>query len=96
MQSQWVFHFECEGFTFGRSHKYKAPIAVDHAQAFGLPESAFEALIDIEPDSESKNPLCEQTGKLKITLPGRQEQTSDLAYWLGQTSRSTNFIFSTS
>lgn len=60
------------------------PITADYARDFGFPESAFEALIDIEPHSQSKNASCHQTGELKITLPGPQEQTEGLAYWLGR------------
>jgi hypothetical protein len=84
MRARWDFFIDCVGIRFERTHKYKAQMTEQHARTFGLPNVAFEALIVIVPDDESKNPLIEQTGKLKITLPGNNEQTRNLAFWLAE------------
>lgn len=84
MRARWDFHIECTGVRFERVHKYEATITKEQAEAFGLPAQEFNALIAIEPDEESYSPLIEQTGKLKITLPGNNEATENLAFWLSR------------
>lgn len=84
MKVRWDFHFDCMGVRFERTHRYEALISKEDAAAFGLPAVAFTGLIGIEPDETSKDPLAEQTGKLRITLPGRQDGTQSLAYWMAQ------------
>ena len=59
-----------------------AKIPKEHAEAFGLPPKEFDALIVIEPDEGCYSLTGEQTGQLKVTLPGDKEQTKSLAFWL--------------
>lgn len=82
MKSQWDFFFECKNFRFDRVYKYEGKIGSEQATAFGLPSANCVFLITIEPDSESKFPGADQTGKLKVLIPGNTEQTKDLAYWI--------------
>src|SRR5438067_9595235 len=82
MRVRWDFLFECTGGRFDRIYKYAATISKKHAEEFGLPSQEFDALIAIEPDEESNNLVAEQTGKLKIVLPGNSRQTKKLALWL--------------
>jgi len=84
MRARWQFYFECEGIRFDRVHEFGALLSDDDAKAFGFPPQAFEAVIRIEPDEESINPTVEQTGKMKITLPGNNESTKDFAIWLAE------------
>ena len=69
---------------FERVHKYEATITSEQAEAFGLPVQTFDARIIIEPDKETKRRNIEQTGSLKIVLPGDNKQTRDLAFWLAK------------
>jgi hypothetical protein len=82
MRSRWDFHFDCKGIQFQCAERFDVQITEKDAKDFGLPARAFNALIDIEPDEKSRNPLVEQTGKMKITLPGTSEVTKDLVFWL--------------
>ncbi len=82
MRSRWDFHFETTGIRFDREHKYAAKVTAEHAHEFDFPAEEFDALITIHPDEKSHNPLAEQTGMLKITIPGGREQTKNLAFWL--------------
>lgn len=92
MRSRFDFYFDGIGLRFDGPQRYDADITKEHAAAAGLPPQAFKAKIDIEPDGESRNPLVQQTGKLKITLPGRREMTEDLAFWLAeQTAQQITF-----
>jgi len=84
MRVRWEFFFECTGIRFERVYKYKAEISEGHSKPFDLPVKEFTAQITIEPDEESYNPTVEQTGQLKITLPGTKEQTKNFAYWLSR------------
>lgn len=84
MKSQWEFFFESTGVRFERVHKFNAQIMKEHAVAFGLPAQEFNAEIRIEPDESSYNPAAEQTGKVKIVLPGNKEQTRNLALWFSR------------
>jgi hypothetical protein len=84
MRARWEFHFDCTGIRFERVHEYEAPITEEDAEGFGLPAVAFTALIRLEPDEKSYNPMAEQTGKLKITVPGKQQETESLAYWMAR------------
>lgn len=84
MRARWDFLFECTGIRFDRIYKYQAQISNKQAETFGLPAQGFDALITIEPDEESYNPMADQTGKLKIILPGNNIQTRNLALWLSQ------------
>jgi hypothetical protein len=84
MRARWEFFIECTGIRFERVHKFEAQISEEQAEGFGLPAKEFTALITIEPDEESYNPAIEQTGLLKITLPGNKEQTKNLAYWMSR------------
>ncbi|MBA3239915.1 MAG: hypothetical protein H0T60_01650 [Acidobacteria bacterium] len=84
MRARWDFHIECTGVRFERVHNYEAQITKEHAKEFGLPEEPFNALITIEPDEKSYDPLIEQTGHLRITTPGNNEATKDLAFWLAR------------
>jgi len=92
MRARWEFFFECTGIRFERVHKFEAKILEEHAKAFGLPVQEFDVLITIEPDEKSYNPTIEQTGRLKLILPGDKEQTKNLAFWLAQqTARQITF-----
>jgi hypothetical protein len=92
MRVRWEFFIECTGIRFERVHKFEAEISEKHSKPFGLPVQEFTALITIEPDEKSYNPAIEQTGLLKITLPGNNEQTKDFAYWLSrQVARQITF-----
>lgn len=82
MKARWDFFFESNGVRFEREHRYRAYISADHATACGLPNEAFDAFVAITPDQTSYTPLAEQTGKLKITLPGNCYETKTLAFWL--------------
>jgi hypothetical protein len=62
-------------------HKFGVIITKEDAEDFGLPSQEFEALITIEPDEGSDDPLVQQRGKLTVTVPGNQEQTKSLAHW---------------
>lgn len=84
MRARWDFHFESTGVRFERVHKFEGQITREHTQEFGLLPETFTALIMIEPDEKSYNPLIEQTGKLKITLPGNNAQTKNMAFWLAR------------
>lgn len=84
MKSRWDFFIECEDIRFERVHKFLAAVTAEHATAMGLPAESFDAEIVIEPDKESYDPTVEQTGKLKVTVPGTQEQTKTAAYWLAK------------
>jgi hypothetical protein len=84
MRVRWDFFIECTGIRFERVHKFEAEISEEHSKAFDLPVREFTALITIEPDEESYNPTIEQTGMLKITLPGDSKQTKLFAYSLAQ------------
>lgn len=92
MRARWDFFFECTGIRFERVHRFEAQVSEEHAKTFGLPVREFTALITVEPDEVSYNPVIEQTGHLKITLPGNKEQTKHLAYWLSrQVARQITF-----
>src|SRR5689334_6056085 len=82
MRARWDFHVECTGVRFERLHKFGAIITEEQAEEFGLPAQRFEAIITIEPDKKNSDALVQQRGKLSITIPGDQEQTKSLAYWL--------------
>ncbi len=84
MRTRWDFHIECTGVRSERVHNYQAKITKEHAEEFGLPPKAFDALVTIEPDEKSYSPLIEQTGKLRITVPGDNEATKNFAFWLAQ------------
>src|SRR3989338_2060137 len=84
MKTRWEFLFECPNMRFERVHKYEATITSEQAEAFGLPVQTFDARIIIEPDKETKRRNIEQTGSLKIVLPGDNKQTRDLAFWLAK------------
>lgn len=84
MRVRWEFFIDCTGIRFERIHKFEAKVSREHAEAFGLPGREFDALITIEPDKESYNPLVEQTGKLRIILPGNNKETKKAAFWLAQ------------
>jgi hypothetical protein len=84
MRVRWEFFFECTGIRFERVHTFEAKVSEEHSKLFDLPVREFTALITVEPDEESYNPSIEQTGRLKITLPGTKEQTKNFAYWLSQ------------
>lgn len=92
MRVRWEFFFECTGIRFERVHKFEAEVSEEHSKRFDLPVREFTALITIEPDEKSYNPAIEQTGLLKITLPGNSEQTKEFAYWLSrQVARQITF-----
>ena len=81
MKVRWDFYFETSDFKFGRVHKYRGEITDVHAAAFGV-SSQGEFLLTFEPDAECKFPPAEQSGMLRLLLPGRQEETEKLALWL--------------
>src|SRR5882672_7957743 len=83
MKARWDFYFESD-VRFERAHEYLAKFSREDSREFGLPDEAFDALIDIDPDEKSRVPSAEQTGKLKITLPGNKDLTKDLAFWLAR------------
>ena len=84
MKTRWNFHIECDGIRFERVHTFHATMTEQHSNALGLRPESFDAEVVIEPDDESYDPDLEQTGMLKITLPGEQEQTKRAAYWLAK------------
>lgn len=82
MKTRWEFFFECTNIRFERVHKFLATITAEQAEAFGLSAQAFDARVIIEPTKENPRPGIEQTGRLNIVLPGSNEQTRDMAFWL--------------
>jgi hypothetical protein len=82
VKTRWQFFFECEDIRFERAHEFEAVVTSEHAVAFGLPAEEFVARIKFEPDKESYVPTAEQTGQLHIIVPGNNEQTKALAFWL--------------
>lgn len=82
MKSQWKFFFESKHFRFESTHKFVGEIGKEQAGAFGFAPEKFEFQMDIEPDSEPRFSWMQQTGTLKIVLPGGMEQTKDLAHWI--------------
>ena len=92
MRARWEFYLDCTGVRFERVHNFEAEISEEHGVAFGLPKQAFKTMISIIPDEECRDPLCEQTGKLTVTLPGDNEKTKKLASWLaGQVVQEITF-----
>lgn len=81
MRVRWQFYFEYEDLKFERVYEYGVQISEEHAQGFGLPPVAFEAVLTIEADRE-KGRGIRQLGQINIFLPGTNEETEDLAYSL--------------
>jgi hypothetical protein len=82
MKSQWNFYFESKGFRFDRTHKYEGEIGAEQAEAFGFPPENFTFQMIIEPDEKPRFDWMQQTGTLKVILPGDMDQTKDLAHWI--------------
>jgi hypothetical protein len=80
MKTLWQFYFQYEDLQFERSYTYVVPVSAEHAKAFGLPETAFEATLMIEPTDKVHNRT--RWGKINIFLTGDQHDTRDLAHSL--------------
>lgn len=82
MKSQWNFYFESKGFRFQQVHGFIATFGKEQAEQLGYPAEGFDVLITVEPDAEPRFSWAQQTGTLRIVIPGDQNQTTDLAYYL--------------
>jgi len=78
MKVKWQFFFEYEDLKFEKAHNFVVPVSREGAEAFGLPPHEFEAAVTIEPRQERQSSI-KQMGTVHITLPGRGEETEDLA-----------------
>lgn len=78
MKVKWQFFFEYEDLKFENAHNFVVPVSKEGAEAFGLPPHEFEAAVTIEP-RQQRPASIKQTGTVHITLPGRGEETEDLA-----------------
>jgi hypothetical protein len=82
MKSKWVFRFECKRFRFDGIQKFGGYLDREAIVSSDLSPENPDFLLSIEPDTETKLPWAEQTGKLNIVLSGDMEQTKEMVYWL--------------
>lgn len=83
MKTRWEFRFEYEDLRFERVYEYKVKITKEHAEAAGLPEQEFEAIVTIVPEKKDSTSI-KNRGEINVFLPGRHE-TKDLAYSIANT-----------
>lgn len=92
MRSQWNFCFESKGLHIDQTSKFEGVIGIEQARDFGLAPEEFKYSLLIEPDAEPKFKWMQQTGTLKVVLPGGMDQTKDLAYCIAvQASEQVSF-----
>lgn len=77
MKCRWDFFFEVHGFRFEREHRFKGLLDDKNRSALGLPKDADHFLVEIKLDEDSKFPLAEQSGVLRILLKGDQQETKN-------------------
>lgn len=75
MKARWDFFFECHGLRFDGIRRFRGTLPPALQPAAG--PSTFD--MRFEPDAELRFPGADQTGVLRILIPGRSETTRDFA-----------------
>jgi len=73
MKTTWTFHFTAKGVHFPVTRTFRA-----RATPSNGPEVVFE--VDVIPTKEERRPDVDAFGDVAVTLPGRPEETEQLAY----------------
>lgn len=82
MRSQWNFPFESNDLRIEGRHKFGGELTRTNSETSPPTVDKLWVEIILESDLTPRFPEAQQTGVLKITLPGNMDETQDAAYWL--------------
>lgn len=82
MKTRWEFFFEARGVRFERQHRFIAKGTLTRKMKDSEREVVVDCELEIVPDLEQPPLDADQTGRIRILMPGSPEETEELAGYL--------------